>query len=176
MRNAKQDFDAHKTASTGKDASVRSDRIKETGTDEKSLAPFHGRTLTSNRSAVLSLETVWCEDWSTDKQHISPWPTIAEMKHEGDERVSTSVNHRRFLAVPRYPPSESGPEVPWNELAFLPQYPLDKIGAKAEQDESFLSPRHDFEIQINDLEGLSLLGEELMNALDPFDIYGLKGR
>lgn len=85
------------------------------------------------------------------------------MKYEGDERIATSVDHRRFLPVPRYPSDIPG--MNWSEIAFLPQAELDEVGKVNEEEAFFLS--HDVEErEISDEKGEYLLGKDLMAMLD----------
>ena len=75
-----------------------------------------------NRGRVLGELTIWCSDWTNGKDEISPWPTLAEMKWEGDDRAKTNVG--RFPPLPR----EKGPvSLSWNQLPVVEQYPLDQV-------------------------------------------------
>ncbi|OAL50250.1 hypothetical protein IQ07DRAFT_509969 [Pyrenochaeta sp. DS3sAY3a] len=74
-----------------------------------------------NYGRVLGSQTIWCTDWQNGKEEVAPWPTMAEMKWEGDDRAKTGVG--RFLALPR----EEGPAaLMWNQLPIIEQYPLDQ--------------------------------------------------
>lgn len=74
-----------------------------------------------NTGRVLGQSTIWCANWKDGKEDVAPWPTLAEMKWEGDDRAKTGVG--RFLPLPR----ERGPStIAWNQLAVVDQYPLDQ--------------------------------------------------
>ncbi|KAL5116228.1 hypothetical protein ACEQ8H_005893 [Pleosporales sp. CAS-2024a] len=75
-----------------------------------------------NLSRVLGEQTIWCNDWQEGKDDIAPWPSIAELKWEGDDRAKTGVG--RYPPLPR----EHGPPgLPWNQLPCVEQYPLDQV-------------------------------------------------
>lgn len=75
-----------------------------------------------NFSRVLGQQTIWCKDWLNGKDEISPWPTAAEMKWEGDDRAKTGVG--RFLPLPR---EEGPPGLLWNQLPVIEQFPIDQV-------------------------------------------------
>lgn len=75
-----------------------------------------------NKGRVLGESTIWCKDWANGKDEIAPWPSIAEMKWEGDDRAKTGVG--RFLPLPR---EQGPPSLSWNTLPVVDQYPLDQI-------------------------------------------------
>lgn len=75
-----------------------------------------------NYGRVLGEQTIWCMDWLNGKDEVAPWPTLAEMKWEGDDRAKTGVG--RFLPLPR---EEGPPSLPWNQLPVVEQYPFDQI-------------------------------------------------
>ncbi|RMZ74234.1 lon protease [Pyrenophora seminiperda CCB06] len=75
-----------------------------------------------NFGRVLGLQTIWCKDWLNGKDEVSPWPSIAEMKWEGDDRAKTGVG--RFLPLPR---EEGPPGLLWNQLPVIEQYPIDQV-------------------------------------------------
>lgn len=75
-----------------------------------------------NLSRVLGEQTIWCHDWQNGKDEIAPWPSMAELKWEGDDRAKTGVG--RFPPLPR----EEGPAgLPWNQLPCVEQYPIDQV-------------------------------------------------
>ncbi|PVI07132.1 hypothetical protein DM02DRAFT_622503 [Periconia macrospinosa] len=84
--------------------------------------PNHNPTMKGNRSRVLGKETIWCLDWRTGKEEIADWPTLAEMKWEGDDRAKTGVG--RFPPLPR---ERGPPTISWNQLAVIEQYELDEV-------------------------------------------------
>ncbi|KAH7090728.1 hypothetical protein FB567DRAFT_298892 [Paraphoma chrysanthemicola] len=75
-----------------------------------------------NFGRVLGEPTIWCRDWENGKDEIAPWPSLAEMKWEGDDRAKTGVG--RFLPLPR---EEGPPGLAWNQLPCVEQYPIDQV-------------------------------------------------
>ncbi|ORY18744.1 hypothetical protein BCR34DRAFT_473116 [Clohesyomyces aquaticus] len=75
-----------------------------------------------NRGPVLDVPTIWCPNWRDGKDEIAPWPTLAEMKWEGDDRAKTGVG--RYLPIPR---EIGAPSIHWNQLAAVEIYPLDRV-------------------------------------------------
>ncbi|KAI8934951.1 hypothetical protein NX059_008618 [Plenodomus lindquistii] len=75
-----------------------------------------------NTGRVLGEPTIWCRDWQNGKDEIAPWPSMAEMKWEGDDRAKTGVG--RFLPLPR---EQGPPSLAWNSLPVVEQYPMDQI-------------------------------------------------
>ena len=75
--------------------------------------------MVGNLSRTLGMKTIWCQDWMNGKDEVAPWPSLAEMKWEGDDRAKTSCG--RFLPLPR---EEGAPAIPWGQLqvsiAILP--------------------------------------------------------
>jgi hypothetical protein len=75
-----------------------------------------------NFSRVLGEQTIWCQDWTNGKEDFAPWPSIAELKWEGEDRAKTGVG--RFFPLPR----EEGPAgICWNQLPVVDQYPMDQV-------------------------------------------------
>lgn len=67
--------------------------------------------MTGNTSRVLGMKTIWCHDWQNGKDEIAPWPSMQEMKWEGDDRAKTNCG--RFLPLPR----EQGAQgILWSQL------------------------------------------------------------
>ncbi|KAG9185775.1 hypothetical protein G6011_07106 [Alternaria panax] len=75
-----------------------------------------------NYGRALGEQTIWCNDWDNGKDEIAPWPSMAEMKWEGDDRAKTGVG--RFLPLPR---EEGPPGLMWNQLPVIEQYPIDQV-------------------------------------------------
>lgn len=62
-------------------------------------------------------------NWELSSLKPEPkYPSLAEMKYEGDERISTDMLHRRFLGIPRVVGNDT---VNWMQATIIPQYPLD---------------------------------------------------
>ncbi|KAF2804101.1 uncharacterized protein BDZ99DRAFT_343968, partial [Mytilinidion resinicola] len=74
-----------------------------------------------NHGVVLCEKTIWCPKWQL-KEEVAPWPTLPEMKWEGDDRAKTTVG--RFLPLPREPGSAA---VAWHNLRVLPAWPFDDV-------------------------------------------------
>ncbi|KAH9875379.1 hypothetical protein J1614_004871 [Plenodomus biglobosus] len=109
-----------------------------------------------NKGRVLGEPTIWCKDWENGKDEIAPWPSMAEMKWEGDDRAKTGVG--RFLPLPR---EQGPPSLPWNSLPVVDQYPLDQI-AKIPTMEDIYLPVDD---QIEE-EKVYLWSKELEQEMD----------
>jgi hypothetical protein len=75
-----------------------------------------------NRGPVLDEPTIWCPNWLEGKDEVAPWPTVSEMKWEGDDRAKTGVG--RYLPIPR---EIGAPSIHWNQLGAVEQYQLDKV-------------------------------------------------
>jgi hypothetical protein len=133
---------------------------------------FDGRTSTTfmtNRSAVLSLPTVFTPNYKLGKAYVAPWPSRSEMKYEGDDRIATDKLHRRFLGAPRVEGNET---VNWQHRNVIEQYPLETFYSIPTKDEVFEWTHHfpgneaDFECVE---EAWHLLSRELYELLDPVD-------
>ncbi|KAI9677843.1 MAG: hypothetical protein M1829_002340 [Trizodia sp. TS-e1964] len=86
------------------------------------LPPFGGRKFLDIRSAVLGMETIWSSWSGSFKAAIAPWPSLKEMKWEGDDRAKTGVS--RFPPLPREPGNLT---VAWHQLTAIVPYPLDQV-------------------------------------------------
>ncbi|KAF2848741.1 hypothetical protein T440DRAFT_145630 [Plenodomus tracheiphilus IPT5] len=75
-----------------------------------------------NKGRVLGEPTIWCNDWKNGKDEVAPWPSMAEMKWEGDDRAKTGVG--RFLPLPR---EQGPPSLAWSSLPVVDQYPIDQV-------------------------------------------------
>jgi hypothetical protein len=75
-----------------------------------------------NTGRVLGEATIWCANWEDGKDDVAPWPSLAEMKWEGDDRAKTGVG--RFLPLPR---EQGPPGLAWNTLECVKQYPMDQV-------------------------------------------------
>ena len=159
MASARHIHATRKALSSANDASVRTDRYTSSGRPP----PAPARDPPHNRSAVQALPTIWSPSWPAPDQRIAPWPGTAEMRAQGDERVASGVKAARCLARPRMPSEE--PE--WAKIPPMPRYEFDIFGTAARH-----SQLRCFECGGGELEALALLGEELMAALDPVEIYG----
>lgn len=111
-----------------------------------------------NYSRALGEQTIWCTDWQNGKEEIAPWPCIAEMKWEGDDRAKTGVG--RFPPLPR----EQGPVgLPWSQLQVVEQYPLDKIAQIPTMEDIYLPVD-----EIDDAIKYDLLNKGLEDSIDAY--------
>ncbi|KAI9795858.1 MAG: hypothetical protein M1825_001072 [Sarcosagium campestre] len=85
------------------------------------MGAFGNKTFTGNRGWTLSEETIWCPGQSTGRK-VANWPSLQEMKWEGDDRARTNV--RRFPPIPREPGNET---VAWHQLQALRPYSFDEV-------------------------------------------------
>jgi len=111
-----------------------------------------------NFSRALGEKTIWCMDWQNGKDEIAPWPCLAEMKWEGDDRAKTGVG--RYPPLPR----EQGPAgLPWNQLEVVEQYPLDQIARIPTMEDVYL-PVDEIEDEVK----YDLLNKDLEDAMDAY--------
>ncbi|KAF2272915.1 uncharacterized protein EI97DRAFT_349819, partial [Westerdykella ornata] len=111
-----------------------------------------------NRSLVLGEKTIWCLDWQNGKEEIAPWPTLAEMKWEGDDRAKTNVG--RFLPLPR---EIGAPGIAWSQLQVVEQYPLDQV-QKVPTLEDILLPVDEIDDEVK----YDLITKDLEDAMDEY--------
>lgn len=112
----------------------------------------------SNYGRALGEKTIWCEDWENGKDEIAPWPCMAELKWEGDDRAKTGVG--RYPPLPR----EQGPVgLPWNQLQAVEQYPLDQIARIPTMEDVYLPVD-----EIDDEVKYDLLNKDLEDAMDEY--------
>jgi hypothetical protein len=97
------------------------------------LLPGHNLNMEGNTSRVLGLKTIWCVEWMNGKDEFAPWPSMAEMKWEGDDRAKTGVG--RFPAIPR---EVGAPGISWNQLQAVEVYPLDQVWRVPQLDDILL--------------------------------------
>ncbi|KAH4798949.1 hypothetical protein HBI56_201420 [Parastagonospora nodorum] len=112
----------------------------------------------TNLSRVLGEHTIWCRDWKNGKDDIAPWPSIAELKWEGDDRAKTGVG--RYPPLPR---EQGPPGLPWNQLPCVEQYPIDQVARIPTMEDIYL-PVDD---QIEE-EKQYLWSQDLEEAMDTF--------
>ncbi|KAF2658430.1 hypothetical protein K491DRAFT_563484, partial [Lophiostoma macrostomum CBS 122681] len=86
-----------------------------------------------NVAAVLGVKTIWCANWEDGKEEISPWPSFAEFKWEGDDRAKTNVG--RFLPLPR---EMGAPGITWAQLQVVEQYELDQVARIPDMEDVYL--------------------------------------
>ncbi|KAF1977833.1 hypothetical protein BU23DRAFT_564697 [Bimuria novae-zelandiae CBS 107.79] len=88
----------------------------------RKLIPGASMVMTGNTSRVLGMKTIWCLDWENGKDEIAPWPSLTEMKWEGDDRAKTNCG--RFLPLPR---EQGAANIQWHQLHVVEQYVLDRV-------------------------------------------------
>lgn len=111
-----------------------------------------------NYGRILGEKTVWCKDWQNGKEEIAPWPCLAELKWEGDDRAKTGVG--RYPPLPR----EQGPlGLPWNQLQAVEQYPMDQIARIPTMEDIYLPVD-----EIDDEVKYDLLNKDLEDAMDEY--------
>ena len=127
---------------------------------------FGGRVFPDNFSSVLSMQTVFCPcyDSSNRKKEVAEWPSKAEMKYEGDERISTDRLHGRFPGAPRVGGNET---VTWMQRRIIEQYPLDDFYYPIPHEVEIQLRSHQVvELEFTEQQGREILGHELMNLLN----------
>lgn len=120
--------------------------------------PYHNPSMQGNISRVLGEKTIWCHDWRNGKDEIADWPTLAEMKWEGDDRAKTGVG--RFPPLPR---ERGPPSIAWNQLAIVEQYPLDEV-ARIPTLEDVLLPVD----EIPEEDTNKYIPQDIMDAIDEY--------
>lgn len=121
---------------------------------------FGGKRFDDGRSAVLAQRTIWSQQYvPSEEKPQAPWPTIEEMREEGDERATSEFG--RFPGVPRMPGNET---VAWRARAQLPQYPMDEVWRSPCKETYEDARRESPPEEMEEME--ALLGKELVDALD----------
>ncbi|OCL13500.1 hypothetical protein AOQ84DRAFT_414748 [Glonium stellatum] len=124
------------------------------------ITPLKGKSFEDNRSTVLCQKTIWCSKWDL-KADKAPWPSLTELKWEGDDRAKTSVG--RFLPLPREPGNAT---VAWHHLRMIEAFELDDV-RKIPTLEDILLPVDEIDDEIVP----HLLNIEILDALDSHDIF-----
>lgn len=112
----------------------------------------------SNRGRALGAKTIWCKDWMNGKDEIAPWPCMAELKWEGDDRAKTGVG--RYPPLPR---EQGPPGIPWNQLQAVEQYPIDQIARIPTMEDVYLPVD-----EIDDEVKYDLLSKDLEDTMDAY--------
>ncbi|KAF9738062.1 hypothetical protein PMIN02_001094 [Paraphaeosphaeria minitans] len=120
------------------------------------LIPESNLGMEGNLSRVLGMKTIWCKDWKDGKDEIADWPSLPEMKWEGDDRAKTACG--RFLPLPR---EEGAPGIPWGQLQAVEQYPLDQVQCIPTMEDIYL-PVDEIEEEVIP----QLLNQELLDVLE----------
>lgn len=63
----------------------------------KQVQLFHGKNFADNLSSIFAVQNCFNKDASSDKNRPD-WPSLAELKEEGDKRVA---QYRRYFPLPR---------------------------------------------------------------------------
>ena len=115
---------------------------------------FGGRVLCDlGRSPVLSSLSIW-SPWYVAGSGFpqAPWPSIEEMKEEGDERNTSGFG--RFPPLPRVPGNET---VVWKQRQVVEAFPLDRVW-----EFPWLGP-----IRIDESSSMEeLIGDDLLGGID----------
>ena len=130
---------------------------------------FDGKGFASSHSNVLSQPTIFCPQWSMDKEFIAPWPEREEMVYEGEGRIKTDRLHRRFPGAPRVDGNDT---VAWSHRTFLDPYPFENFYYPLPTEVDVFMRTHwipGIEFFDHQEDTLLALGTELMHALDPWD-------
>lgn len=129
---------------------------------------FGGKLWLDNLAPVTaSGPTVFTPEFETGRggRELASWPSKAEMKYEGDERVATDRIHGRFLGLPRRNANDT---TAWAQRGLLDQYVMDDFVFPAPGPvDVFMCGFRVEEMEITDEEGAHLLGVEMMGLLDP---------
>ena len=119
-----------------------------------------GQRFNDGLSAVLAQPTMWSHEYEPSAaKPQAPWPTLEEMKEEGDEMATSEYG--RFLGLPRVPANET---VVWKQRHFLPQYPFDEVWRQPDARTYEDARRRSSPEEMTEME--ALLGKELVDALD----------
>ncbi|KAI9804683.1 MAG: hypothetical protein M1833_006758 [Piccolia ochrophora] len=88
----------------------------------KVMPIFGGKIFSGDRGTVLSQQTIWTPCATASQSKGAAWPSMQEMKWEGDDRAKTGV--RRFPPIPREPGNET---VAWHQLRAQKANDLDQV-------------------------------------------------
>ncbi|KAK5009538.1 hypothetical protein LTR28_000538 [Elasticomyces elasticus] len=176
MKEAKEKLEERKNQSTNEDFLMEyMKRISEkslTPAPQTSAKPFGGghEECKTNHSKVLGLPTIWCEHWELGKEpgQIADWPCPQEMSYEGDDRVRTGLENRRFLPLPRVIGNQT---VTWQQRSLVHTFPLDAVHPVVTEEDIFLGTYDITALVVPETDELHALGGELMAMLDPLDIW-----
>ena len=86
------------------------------------IGPSRLTAFTDARGGVLSMPTIWCVEHEQEGRSTAPWPSLQELKWEGDDRAKTTFH--RFPPLPREPGNET---VAWHHLRILQMYEFDQV-------------------------------------------------
>ncbi|KAF2141240.1 uncharacterized protein K452DRAFT_309029 [Aplosporella prunicola CBS 121167] len=119
------------------------------------------KELSAGQTAVLCMHSIWCnKNFDAQWRIIAPWPGMAELKWEGDDRARTKVG--RFLPLPREPSPDN---LPWNQRMRLRQSMWDE-NWKIPTEEDVLYPMWQLSEE-TELDKHYLVNQDLLDALDP---------
>lgn len=129
-----------------------------------------GKDLSTNHGAVLLHPTVFVPTYHKSRipETVADWPSLAEMKYEGDERVSTERIHARFLPAPRV---RGNGTVNWQQRTIVVPLVFDYFYTSSREEDVWERRHWIWDSEFADEEGVEAVGEELMGILDCDDIW-----
>ena len=101
--------------------------------------PLEGKFLQTTCSPVLCMPTIWQKDYEHNKYFVYPadvyanaqatstvalFPSLQELKFEGNDRIASKDIHRRFFPAPRYPCNQT---MNWTVRPYLKPHEFDEI-------------------------------------------------
>jgi hypothetical protein len=107
-----------------------------------------------DRATVLAMPTIWRLGPVTSEDS-APWPSLQELKWEGDDRARTGVG--RFLPLPR---ENGNPTVAWHQRKVVPGQEFDQVRKVPTAEDVVLSQLED------DSPPAYLINSELWEAID----------
>lgn len=119
-----------------------------------------------NLTSVTAERTMWCKRWEHFSGYEAAWPTIAELKYEGEDRAESNVG--RYLPLPRFRTNET---VPAKDCISTPEsWPIFDMLNKPPTEDDVLSRLFGVD-EVLEEDIPNLLGTTLLTALDPTDIF-----
>lgn len=128
--------------------------------------PFDGRVFRDNLTSVTAERTMWCKRWEHLTGYEASWPSIAELKYEGEDRAESFVG--RYLPLPRFRANET---VPAKDCISLPESwpPFDMLN-KVPTEDDVLSRLYGVD-EVLEQDIPNLIGATLLAALDPEEVF-----
>ena len=131
------------------------------------IKPFGGRKFSGHepcpRGPVLSQNTIWIPmEWYPKFKSLSRWPSLEQMKYEGDDRVNSKSGRSfgRYLALPRWP--NDNPTVSWTMWDVIPAQRLDEVWQAPTAYDIYLPEEN----EMNSVEVPAHLNNDLFEAIE----------